>query len=107
MNKHHPILLGIALILPTAAAIAALFVVPRFAGFGADLPWTSRLLLASYRWWLVFPLLVLAIGLTWPVAKDRMVAAVASGAFFAALMFAFTIWSCYAPIFGLAAQVGE
>jgi hypothetical protein len=107
MSKNL-ILLLIALILPTAAAIAAWFVVPQFATmfseFGAELPWSTRLLLASYRGWLGFPLLVLVIGLTWPAPKDRMVAAVSSGAILAALMFAFMIWACYSPIFGLAAQ---
>lgn len=111
MNKNHITLLGIALLLPTAAAIAAWFVVPQFAGvfsgLGADVPLSTRLLLASYRGWLALPLLVLAIGLAWPVAKDRMVAAILSGTVLAGLMFGFMIWACYAPIFQMAATVGE
>jgi hypothetical protein len=111
MNKNHIVLLGIALILPTAAAVGALFVVPRFAemfaAFGAELPLSTRVLLATYRGWLAFPLLVLAVGLCWPSAKNRPVAAVLAGTFSAFAMLAFVLWACYAPIFRLAAQGGE
>lgn len=109
LTTHQLILFGIALIPPTAVAIAVLFIVPQFtnmlAGFGADLPLSTRILQASYRWWLVLPVLTLAIGLSWPQPKDRAVAAVVAGTVLALSMFLFMLWACYGPIFALAAQI--
>ncbi|MDZ4811628.1 MAG: hypothetical protein SGI99_03325 [Pseudomonadota bacterium] len=108
MSRNHQILFAIAMILPTTTAIGALFVVPRFAevfaGFGAELPPATRLLLATYRWWLAFPVLVVVIGMAWPKSNDRATAAVISGLFLAIAMIVFVTWACYAPIFSLAVQ---
>ncbi len=108
MKRNFAATLATAMILPTATAIGALFVVPRFAevfaGFGAELPLETRLLLATYRWWMAFPVLVVVIGMAWPKPNDRATAAVISGLFLAIAMVVFVTWACYAPIFNLAAQ---
>ncbi len=108
MSRNHQILFAIGMILPTATAIGALFVVPQFAemfaGFGAELPPATRLLLATYRWWLALPVLVVVIGMAWPKPNDRAAAAVISGLFLAIAMVVFVTWAGYAPIFNLAAQ---
>ena len=107
MKRNLAATLAIAMILPTATAIGALFVVPRFAevfaGFGAELPLETRLLLATYRWWLALPVLVVVIGMSWPKPIDRATAAVVSGLILAIAMVAFVMWACYVPIFKLAA----
>ncbi len=103
-----------AIVLPIAGAALVLFiaagaavVVPQFqtmfAGFGADLPASTRLLLATYRGWALAVLPVAVVWLCVPGPRARAVTALLTGAFIAAGLMLFGLWACYAPILGLAA----
>jgi hypothetical protein len=100
-------IVGVALVLAVAATAAV--VVPQFqdmfAGFGADLPGSTRLLLATYRGWALGVVPVAVIWLFVPGRRSRAVAALLTGAAIAAVLLAFVIWACYSPIIGLAALV--
>jgi hypothetical protein len=103
------LLLGVALLPGITVALGALVVVPQyqqlFADFGTDLPATSRLLLATFRWWSIAPLLTLALWFVWPSAASRGTAAVVFGTISAAALFGFGCYGCYAPIFALTDKI--
>jgi hypothetical protein len=93
-----------------AVATAALFVVPQFMtmyeGFGGNVPNITRLMLATYRGWALFALAVPLVWLAWPDPRTRGVVGLILGGMLAALLIAFGLWACYAPLFALAAVVG-
>lgn len=99
---------GVALVLLVAAAAAV--VVPQFqsmfAAFGADLPASTRLLLATYRGWALGVVPVGAIWLCVPGRRSRAVATLLTGAATAVALMVFGLWACYSPIVGLAALAG-
>ncbi|WP_313918673.1 hypothetical protein [Tahibacter sp.] len=101
-------IVGVALVLAVAATAAV--VVPQFqsmfAGFGADLPGSTRLLLATYRGWVLGVVPVAVVWLCVPGRRSRAVAALLAGAAIAAALMLFVIWACYSPIIGLAALAG-
>jgi len=108
-NAQSILLLGVALLPGITIAIGALIMVPRFqqvfADLGTELPVVTRMLLVTFRWWGIAPLLTLALWAAWPRAAERGTAAVVFGSIFAAALFGFAIYGCYAPIFVLAATV--
>lgn len=98
-------IVGVALVLAVAATAA--IVVPQFqsmfAGFGADLPGSTRLVLATYRGWVLG---VVPVGVVWlcvPGRRSRAVATLLTGGAIAAALLVLVIWACYSPIVGLAA----
>lgn len=105
-GNRGALLLAIALLPGIAVAIGAFMVVPQFVElfgqFGFELPLPTRLLLASYRWWGVAPLLTLATWAAWPNAAGRGEAAVVFGSVVAGALFVFGVIACYAPVFMLA-----
>jgi type II secretory pathway component PulF len=101
-------LLAIATLPSALVAIGVLFVVPQFTGmfetFGASLPIGTRILLATFQWWGIVPLVLTGL---WMCARratnqERVVAAL--GIVSAPIMFIFGLWACYQPIFDLAAN---
>jgi hypothetical protein len=103
-----PLLVAIA---PVAlVAIGALLVVPQFnvmfVNFGADLPLSTRIVLATFRWWGVLVLVVVAVWFAWPNRADRVGVAIGLSVALAAALFLFGLYACYAPVFALAAIVG-
>lgn len=105
-TKRSLLQLVVALLGGIAVAFGALVVVPQFAdlfeGFATDLPLPTRLLLASYRYWGLAPVLTLAVWLAWPNRVRRGEAAVVFGSLLAGALFVFGVIACYAPIFMLA-----
>jgi type II secretory pathway component PulF len=87
---------GVALVLLVAAAAAV--VVPQFqsmfAGFGADLPGSTRLVLATYRGWALGVTPVAVVWLCVPGRRARAVAALLTGAAIAAVLALFGLWAC-------------
>ena len=101
--------LAIAAVLPAGAAAWALTTVPQFAAvytqFEADLPLGTRVLLATYRWW---GLIAVTIVATWVLGersrlKQRVVLSL--GIVSGIALFFFGVWACYTPIFELAKKV--
>jgi hypothetical protein len=94
----------------TVLAVWAFFAIPKFqevfVNFGAKLPLATKLLLATFRWWGIVPVVTLALWLLWPNPSKRGVAALVFGVVSAALLFLFALWAVYAPIFLLAATEG-
>lgn len=101
-------LLAVAVCFPTIVSVGALKVVPEFIalfeGFGAELPLGTRLLLATYRWWSVLVLAVIAFWLIRQRANQSQAPVVFFGIGSAIALFVFGVWACYVPIFGLAAH---
>lgn len=108
-GNRAALLLPIALLPGVAVAIGALVVVPQFVElfgqFGFELPLPTRLLLASYSWWGLAPLLTLATWAAWPNPARRGEVAVVFGSVVAGALFLFGVVACYAPIFMLARDV--
>jgi hypothetical protein len=108
MTRHgESILLLLLGVTPgVVVAVGAFVVVPQFqevfTNFGAELPFVTSLLLATFRWWGIFPVVALALWLSWPNPANRGAAAVVFGATSAAVLFLFGWYACYAPIFQLA-----
>jgi hypothetical protein len=109
-KRDDVVILRIALLWLALVWVAALVVVPYFARifdeFDATLPWQTRILLASYKWWGVAPL---AIAVAWYVSKNtpgrsRLACACAFG--LGAVLTLFGIWACFSPIIALGSESG-
>ena len=103
------VLVGIGTLAPASIAAAAWFAVPRFIfmfeAFEASLPTLSQLVFASYRWWGLVPLAVLAFGMLSPRTRGNSITTCSVGVTFAIVMALVGVWGCYAPIFHLANEV--
>jgi hypothetical protein len=108
MTRHREsiLLLLLGVIPGVAVAVGAFLVVPQFqevfTNFGAKLPFVTSLMLATFRWWGISPVIALALWLLWPNPGNRGAAAVVFGAVSAVALFLFGLYACYAPIFRLA-----
>jgi type II secretory pathway component PulF len=93
-----------------AMAVAVYFIVPSFqemfVNFDAKLPLATNLLLATFRWWGVVPVVTFALWALWPNPSKRGIAALVFGTVSAAVLFLFVLFALYAPIFQLAAIEG-
>lgn len=93
-----------------AVAIGAFVTVPNFQtvfeGFGTELPNATKLLLATFRWWGIFPAVTVAFWAFWPNPAKRSMVALIFGMVSAALLSGFFLWAAYMPIFRLGAIVG-
>ena len=107
-SQDYP-LLAFALLFPTVVASGALIVVPEFAGvfkgFGDELPAETRILLATYRYWLGLPFILALVWLLGPRERVRHLALMGTSLVLAAVMFLYGLWSCYSPIFRSAANI--
>lgn len=106
-SRSVPMLLC-ALAAVVAVAIGALLIVPKFqsmfVNFGAELPPSTRILLATYRGWILLVPITLGVWAVWPVPAASGVAAIVVGCGSAVLLTLFCLWACYMPIFALTAQ---
>ena len=107
---NRPATLAFAMLPCVAVAALVWFAVPQFqavfTNFGADLPWPTAAVLATYRGWALSALLPMAVWSGWPPTRDRAAAAVACGWLLAGLMVTIGVLAMYLPIFRLAGAVG-
>lgn len=93
-----------------AVAVGAFFILPNFQivfkGFGAELPLITKLLLATFRWWGIVPLITIALWNFWPNPSKRGIVALIFGISSAGLLAGFALCAAYMPIFLLGATVG-
>ena len=87
-------------------AVGAFFIVPQFqymfVNFGVTLPLATALLLATFRWWGIVPIITVALWALWPNPPTRGAAALIFGISSAMFLFLFFLWAAYSPIFALA-----
>ena len=109
-ERENPLFLLLGVSAGIVVAVGALFVVPHFQemfeNFGVTLPFTTKLLLATFRWWGFVPVITFALWALWPNPSSRGMAALVFGMSSAVLLFLFGLWAAYAPIFQLAAIEG-
>jgi len=90
-----------------ALAVAVFLIVPRFqemfVAFGAKLPLATELLLATFRWSGIVPVITFALWALWPNPSKKGIAALFFGTVSAVVLFLFVFFALYAPIFQLAA----
>lgn len=103
-RDHRLLAVGIA---PCAVvSVASLFVVPWFNGIfiaaGVQLPWSTRVLLATYPWWSVTVLITLGLWRLWPSVAKRGSVTANFGIWCSLALLVFGVIGCYAPIFDLA-----
>lgn len=105
MTRDHR-LLATGLIPCIVVSAAGLVVVPWFNGIfvsaGVQLPWPTRLLLATYSWWGITIVGALALWRFWPSAERRGAVTATFGLWCFIALFVFGVIGCYAPIFALA-----
>jgi type II secretory pathway component PulF len=108
-SRADSILLAVVTIPLLVVAIGALFVVPRFGAmfrsFGAQLPFETVLLLATYRFWLLVPLAFAVAAFVWPTPLRKAPIFIPASAVLAFVLFAAGLWACYSPVFRLAESV--
>ena len=111
MREQHVdrTLVTIGVAAPTLVSVAAYFFVPQFVlmfeNFGAPLGLASKSVLATYRWWALFPLAVLFVALSARLSRQRALMCCLIGVFVAFTLAALGVWACYAPIFALGQAV--
>ncbi|MGH8148116.1 MAG: hypothetical protein ACREPY_17520 [Rhodanobacteraceae bacterium] len=103
------VLFAVGFVPSVAVSVAAFFIVPWFMGVlasaglagmdGSFLPWPTRVLSATYRWWGIVALATLVLWLAWPVAARRGRAAATFGVTVSLVLFVFGVVGCYAPLF--------
>ncbi len=100
--------LAVAVFFPTIVAAAAFWIVPQFQrmfeSFGASLPLATRVLLATYQWWGMIPVGIVAAWFAGRSTRGRQAAITVFGVASAALLFVFCVWACYKPILDLASE---
>jgi len=103
------LLLLLACLPPAVVAVAAWLVVPGYAAlfnsFG-PLPLETTVLLATYRWWGVIALCVLAIWAFWPKQLQGQIIALAFGVLSACFMLLFGFFALYAPFIKMGMEAG-
>lgn len=106
--RSDNVLLAVAVMPLCLVAALALLVVPQFKpmyasfGFGADLPLATRLLLATYHAWILIPILLAIVWVATARVPNRAPVLMVLGLLMAGGLFAFMLYSCYAPILDLA-----
>jgi len=107
---NRPVLLVFAMLPCLLIAAVAWFVIPQFQqifrNFGANLPFATAAVLATYRWWALSALLPLALWSGWPPTRDPNAAAVMFGNLLAGAMGLLGVIALYLPIFRLADLAG-
>lgn len=102
-------LLAIAVAIPSFVAVGAFLVAPQFIalfdGFGASLPIGTKLFLATYKWWGVVVVAVIAIWRHRQRTSQRQVVTLIFSVTSSVALFVFGFWACYAPIFASAAKI--
>jgi hypothetical protein len=108
-TNKNPLVLAIAVAIPTLAAVVAWFVTENtrliWQNTGGELPPFTQIWLSCYRWWWVCALMVLIGGWFWPVARQRNGLALSLGAVFGATILLITFLGVYQMIFSLGAVV--
>ena len=108
VQPARQILLFLAGLIPSLiVTVLAYLLIPQFIemyrGFGMALPMITWLLFAIYRWYILLPILVLAVWLILPVPHKGNVAA-ALGAGGSILLLLFSWWGAYQPLLPSAAN---
>jgi type II secretory pathway component PulF len=100
------LLLAFGVVAPLAVSMYVLFMVPRYrevwASFGAELPISTKMLLATFQWWGLLALLSVAIWWLWPTRDNRSSAAAIFGCVLSAILFLFCLFACNAAVSALA-----
>ena len=108
MDSRKFVLFAFSVVPPLAVALLALLVVPRFQGvfrsFNANLPLETQLLLASYQWWAVLPLVAAALAWHYRGSVEHLARLLVASCVLSFLLFLFAGFSCYSPIIRLAAE---
>jgi hypothetical protein len=109
-KRESPLFLLFGVSAGIALAIAVFLIVPRFqdvfVNFGAKLPLATIVLLATFRWWGIVPVVTFALWALWPNPSKKGVAALVFGTVSAAVLFLYVLFALYAPVFQLAAIEG-
>lgn len=100
----------VSLLTSMLVAWATIFTVPKFAdlfeGFGAELPFWTRIIMQHHEAVLILPMLVLVAWLIWPRREDKVLAAFGVGVGGGAIVAQSVTIGMYLPIFVLGAVVG-
>jgi hypothetical protein len=107
-RRGHLWLTALAALPAVGVAVLALIFVPQFdelhSAIRGELPNPTRILLATYRWWVLIALGIVAAGVLGPQTRRSRVVLLCSGTAIALLMFAFAVWSAYLPVIPLATR---